>query len=241
MEDTSFSFRHAVLHIATVSPSFKGTGFPPLVEHVPVSAVLLKLTKDGISITDKTVSSLKEEESLIRFFFSELEGEPYNLVTFRGRSFAFPVMVYRALRYGVTASSYLGNDYQDASRSEAPTHLDISDWLTSYGLVASSSLSKYSEMVGLPPRPYSNNVTSQFERGDSETLGGTLTTDVMLISALFMRILLSKGDIPRETYTTKTKAMLKAFFNHNKETKTYINSAQEAFKEFLLLPPKKQL
>jgi len=235
MSKTSSSLQHTVVHIATVSPNYRGTGFPPLVEHVPVSVVILKLIDDTTIITQKTISSLKEEEVLVNFLFSELK-LPTTLVTFRGRSFTFPVMVYRALRYGVDASSYLG-EVDDAPLS--PTaHLDVSDWLSSYGVVPSSSLSSYIQMVGLPQRPAANQVSSQFSSGDFQGIEGNLATDVMLIASLLLRISLSRGMLSREDYSLKARSVMKAFFNHNPSTRGYLDDARAVLKEFFLIPTK---
>ncbi len=222
---TDTPFHHVAFHIATVCPSYTGTGFPPLLHHIPVSAVVLALVQDDVIITSKTIKSVDESRELTEFFFEELQGGPYHLVSFKGRSFSLPVMVYNALRYGVDASSYLAEEYQSTGGKNSAVHTDLLDWLTNYGLVGGTNLAAYVQMVGLPARvPSGHQIATQFANGQTDLIEGNLSIDVMLTAALFLRTLLVSGQLTKARYTETAKSVMKHFFDHNEAAEAFLGA-----------------
>jgi len=233
-------FNHTFFHIATVTPNWEpydpnDPGFPHPVHHQPIGASLLRLTKEkdedgeaqvAVTITSKVIKNLEQEErGLVAAFFEKVPGETSFLVSFNGRSFALPVMVYRALRHGVNASKYLQEQEVFTARYSSQ-HVDLADFLSGYGTLAQdgASLSLYAQMLGLAKRPYLK-VEEAFQKGQTDAIKERLEVDVLIMAAIFFRLLLSQGRLTLDSFRAVSKLTLRKYFDQNDLAAKYLEDS----------------
>jgi predicted PolB exonuclease-like 3'-5' exonuclease len=229
------NLNHVIFHIATVTPNWEPyekdgkQEFPPPIYHVPVAVSLLQLRMDGqealsVNIASKRVDTLEEERSLVNYFFQHVPGDAAFIVSFNGRSFTLPVMVYRSLYHGVDASRYLQNQEMFNARFSS-RHIDLSEVLSGYGaLYRSASLSEYAQLIGLAKRPYID-VAKAFEEQQLDLISNRLEVDVLITAAIYFRLLLSQGDISVDIYKKIARTVLKAYHKSNPFAERYLNGS----------------
>jgi len=229
------TFNHYIFHIATVTPDWEPydsndkSEFPHPVHHHPMAVSLLQLRDDDaepdvqVKVISKGISDLKKEErGLVRTFFQKVPGNVNSLVSFNGRSFAIPVMVYRALHHGVDATKYLQEAGGLFGRSPSSTpHIDLSESLSGYGaMYKSASLSNYAMMLGLSKRPYLD-VSQAFSSGNVNSIVMRLEVDVLITAIIYYRLLLSQG-WDRKAYEKTLNSTLEAYAQRNELAENYI-------------------
>ena len=178
-----------------------------------------------VTITSKGIRDIKEEgRGLVAAFFKKVPGETSFLVSFGGRSFSLPVMVYNAMHYGVDASQYL-RDQEVFTAQFSDQHTDLSELLTGYGaLYKAASLSEYGKMVGLAKRPYID-VAECFKTGNVETIVQRLEVDVAIIAAIYFRLLLSKGRLSIEGYRAVAGMTLRKYYESNPMAEKFLEDS----------------
>lgn len=229
-----FKYNHFFFHIATASPEFVGEGFPPLLYHRVIGTSILKVTGTApdVNISTYVDMDLNTESTIVASFFDKLAddgGSTFQLASFRGNSFALPVLTYRALAHGIDASSYLNEDAYFEPRF-AKRNVDLSERFTNFGQVPGGSLNDYVKMVGLPGRPwvdFASLVTNENRQGITDSLD----MDVFLIAMLYLRLSLAHG-IPQKTYKEVGKSVMKSYYNYNEKVAAYLDKANA--KKFLL-------
>lgn len=239
-------FNHTFFHIATVTPEWEPydpadkKSFPHPVYHRPVAVSVLRITKgkgegdDGqvdVNIVSRTISNLDGERELVAAFFKNVPGDTSFLVSFQGRSFCLPVMVYRALRHGVDASQYLQEQEVFTARYSSQ-HVDLADFLSGYGATyGNAQLSEYAKMLGLAKRPYID-VGKRFEEGELQVIQDRLEVDVMIIAAIYFRLLLSQGRLDIDNFRVVSKKALRCYFDRNNLAQKYLedSSIKEYFR-----------
>jgi len=233
-------FNHTFFHIATVTPDWKPydendkKSFPHPVHHRPVAVSLLRLKKakdsedngsPQVTITSKGIHDLEQgERGLVAGFFDKVPGDTSFLVSFNGRSFALPVMVYRAMHYGVDASKYL-QDQEVFTSQYSTQHTDLAALLTGYGATyGSASLSEYAQMVGLAKRPYIK-VEKFFNEGNIDAIVARLEVDVVITAAIYFRLLLSKGRLSLDGYRSIAGTTLRQYYERNQMAEKYLEDS----------------
>jgi predicted PolB exonuclease-like 3'-5' exonuclease len=142
------------------------------------------------------------ESELLRRFFDGIERYTPQLVSWNGGGFDLPVLHYRSLVHGITASKYW--DWGDDDRefkfnnylSRYHTrHLDLMDVLAAYQPRASAGLDTMARLCGFPGKLGMDGsaVHAAVEAGRIEEVRRYCETDVMNTYLLYQRFLLLRG------------------------------------------------
>lgn len=181
-----------IFHLETEAPPARvGSHFPPAVKHeIKALGAVLVDPYEG-SVQSKILRS-SAPERLISAFFKLLRKKTPILVSFNGSFFGLPVLLYSALRYGISMedlSQYFRRGFH---------HEDLADKLTLDGAGVAVSLEDAGKLIGFPERfgaPAARN----------------LEADLLLLTSLWARFKLISGGtvgIPTDTYKTIVKQSL---------------------------------
>ena len=153
------------------------------------------------------------EAELIQRFYDGIEKYTPQLVSWNGGGFDLPVLHYRGLIHGATASRYwdLGDgDYADSrefrynnyiSRYHA-RHLDLMDLLSMYQPRATAPLDQIARLAGFPGKlgMEGSQVWSAFQAGRIGDIRSYCETDVLNTWLVYLRFQLMRGALDGEAY-----------------------------------------
>jgi len=227
-------FNHTIFHIATHVPDPPNRDedeFPHPLYHRPVAVSLLRITREKdsldpiVQVMTKGITDIeKDEGTLVEQFFQKMPGGSGFVVSYMGRPFALPVMVYAALRHGVDASDYLKDERAFTARY-SHNHIDLADFLSGYGAVPqNATLSDYARIIGFAKRVWVD-VPKAFEAGDIKLIKERLEIDVMIIAAIYIRLLFSQGRLEPEAFELVAKKVLHAYFDRSALAKNYLKKS----------------
>ncbi|MDR2881810.1 MAG: 3'-5' exonuclease [Azoarcus sp.] len=163
------------------------------------------------------VFSLSEPDSnegeIIQRFFDGIEKYTPQLVSWNGGGFDLPVLHYRGLLHGVTASRYwdLGDgDYADSrefkwnnyiSRYHA-RHLDLMDLLALYQPRANAPLDELAKLMGYPGKLGMDGsaVWAAWQAGRIGEIRDYCETDVVNAGLVYLRFLKMRGILSHEEW-----------------------------------------
>ncbi len=216
---------HTFFHVSSVWPERDGADFPHPVHHRPIAVSILRVKGDAVKISSKAIGDVdKEEGALVSAFFRKMPDGAGHLVSFMGRRYGLPVMVYGALRHGVDASEYMQEERAFTARYSRQ-HLDLDDYLSGYGAVhTSASLSDYAQLMGLAKRPWVD-VPKAFDEGNLQLIQERLEVDVLIIAAVYLRVMLSQGQIEPAYYRSLAKQIFMSYFDTSSYAAEYIESS----------------
>ncbi len=136
----------------------------------------------------------KDEPEMLRDFGEFLERWGPDLVTWNGRRFDLPVLVYRALRHGIPLGRYYARgDYRYRYTPEG--HLDLCDFLAEHGAARLPTLDTAARLIGLPGKAGIDGkmVGPLFEQGRLVEIQRYCLCDVVQTAFLFLRAQLLRG------------------------------------------------
>lgn len=164
---------------------------PPFAHQIIVIGVAwleesYKLKKVGIVAENQT------EHVILREFSQFMDRYRPIIVTFNGRRFDLPVILHRALKYGIPIKWYFEGKYRLRHNEEA--HIDLWDELSNYGSGRSSSLDSISKLIGLPGKTEIDGtmITRLFKEGELEKIKNYCLEDVIHTLLIFLRYNLIK-------------------------------------------------
>src|SRR5262249_19849564 len=136
------------------------------------------------------------EESLVRKFWTWLEGFGGCLISFNGRRFDLPVLELAAMRWEISAAHYF--DHEDSPRLNGAggRHLDLYEYLTNFGEVGlRGGLDLLLKMLGLPGKLAMSGAKVQeyYESNRLEEIHSYCRSDVIQTYLLFLRVELMRG------------------------------------------------
>lgn len=180
---------HLVLDIETVALEQTDTFAP---------ASLWRIVTIGILDRDRFgVIEGETEEQKVAALVAYLERTKPDLVTFNGRGFDVPVIVARALRYGIPMPWWYG-DRSTRYRYSEHGHWDLADWLSDYGAGRFGSLHHAARLVGMPGKVgVSGGDVASLSQAEVDAY---CMTDVAQTAALALRCMLLRGTLAREQY-----------------------------------------
>lgn len=159
------------------------------------------------------VWSLGEENSsekeLIQRFYAGIEKYTPVLVSWNGCGFDLPVLHYRALLHGITASTYWenGENHQQFKWNNYLNrfhyrHLDLMDVLAGYQNKAFAPLDDISQMLGFPGKMdmSGNQVWEQYQQGEITRIRNYCETDVLNTYCVYLRFELMRGVLTPISY-----------------------------------------
>ncbi|KTC92996.1 MULTISPECIES: 3'-5' exonuclease [Legionella] len=150
-----------------------------------------------------------DEKDLIQRFFSGIDKYTPTLVSWNGCGFDLPVLHYRALLHGVSASTYweAGENQQNFRWNNYLNrfhyrHLDLMDVLASYQSKAFAPLDDIASMLGFPGKMGMSGakVWEQFCSGNLKNIRDYCETDVLNTYCVYLRFELMRGILTQDDY-----------------------------------------
>jgi len=144
------------------------------------------------------------EAELLQGFFSLIEKQRPQLVTYNGRTFDLPVLKYRAMSKQLSASAWFqtGNRYDSYDkRYSTKYHLDLFDVFSNYG-AASCSLDEVAASFAIPDKldTAGSEVRTLYEQGEIAAIRNYCECDVASTALLFFRWALLTGELSMPAY-----------------------------------------
>jgi predicted PolB exonuclease-like 3'-5' exonuclease len=178
---------------------------------------------------------LSDEKELITRFFAGIDKHTPTLVSWNGSGFDLPVLHYRALDHGITASTYWeAGENQQAFRWNNYLsrfhyrHIDLMDIIAGYQNKAFAPLDEISSMLGFPGKMgmSGSKVWEQYLGGQIKSIRDYCETDVLNTFCVYLRFELMRGVINQDEYlrnierlkdylrSENEKLHLQEFLNH---------------------------
>lgn len=200
---------YLVLDLETIvdpeMPSVEGTlhegGVAPPHYQKPVAFGVLWLDERYACKRLGLIGEGREEPDMLRDFGEFLERYGPDLVTWNGRRFDLPVILFRALRHGVSLGRYYARgDYRYRYTPEG--HLDLCDFLAEHGAARLPTLDAAARLIGLPGKVggMGTQVAPLVEQGRLAEVQRYCLCDVVLTAFLFLRAQLLRGILDAPGY-----------------------------------------
>ena len=126
-----------------------------------------------------------EQESLVKF--GKLMGPDTLLVTWGGRRFDIPVILYRSMYYGVPCPWYFKKDF--SHRYDLSGHVDIKDHMSLFGATDNMSLDHVAAVLGMPGKVdvKGSEVNELWARNRYKSIGSYCVSDVLTTMIVFLK------------------------------------------------------
>lgn len=157
-----------------------------------------------------------DEKELIQRFFSGIDKHAPTLVSWNGSGFDLPVLHYRALLHGITASTYweAGENQQTFRWNNYLNrfhyrHLDLMDVLAGYQNKAFAPLDEISSMLNFPGKMgmSGSKVWDEYLAGNLQGIRDYCETDVLNTYCVFLRFELMRGTMTAMEYSLALKRL----------------------------------
>jgi predicted PolB exonuclease-like 3'-5' exonuclease len=165
------------------------------------------------------------EKELIERFFTGIEKYGPTLVSWNGGGFDLPVLHYRSLLHGVSASRYWEIGEQDTNfrwnnylNRYHYRHTDLMDVMAAYQPRANAPLDEVAAMLQLPGKmgKSGNLVWEYYQHGELETIRNYCETDVLNTYLIFLRFELMRGKLTLEQYQQEQQRVKTYLLEENK-------------------------
>jgi len=173
---------------------------------------------DGLKIHSFVDRDNASEGKVIQTFFKTVEQKAPQLVSWNGGGFDLPVLHYRGLRHGVTASKYwdMGEDDREHKWNNYISryhmrHLDLMDLLALYQPKNNAPLDAMAKLCGFPGKlgMDGSQVYPAFLEGKLEEIRRYCETDVMNTYLVYCRFQKMRGGLTDAEYEQEI-AMVKS-------------------------------
>lgn len=163
---------------------------------------------DGFRV--RSLGSLEDAEpKLVQDFFRVIDKYTPQVVSWNGGGFDLPVLHYRAMIHGVTASRYweMGDDDRDFKWNNYLSryhtrHLDLMDLLALYTGRANAPLDDLAKLCGFPGKlgVDGSQVWTLYQEGRLDEIRNYCETDVVNTYLVYCRFQLMRGAMTRASY-----------------------------------------
>lgn len=135
------------------------------------------------------------ERDLLMGFFQHLERIKPRLVTFNGRGFDLPVLKYRAMKHGITASwlHQAGDKWNHyGHRYSTDWHCDLVEVLSDHGASARVKLNEVCSVFGIPGKMETEgaDVATLYDAGGLSAIRDYCELDVLNTYLVYLRYML---------------------------------------------------
>lgn len=193
----------------------QGSDFLPHYLHQIVAISLVLRTNQAVKVWSLGSEDSNEKELIERFFMG-LERYQPTLVSWNGSGFDLPVLHYRALLHGVSASRYWDSGEIDTNfrwnnylnRYHA-RHTDLMDVLSAYQSRAYAPLDAIATLLGFPGKMgmSGSKVWEQYHKGELRTIRDYCETDVLNTYLVYLRFELMRGNLTPVQYDEACKQL----------------------------------
>jgi len=174
-----------------------------------IAAISIALrTPDEFKLLSLGEESSTEKE-LVDLFFKGVQKYSPILVSWNGSGFDFPVLHYRALKYGITARRYWETGDGDTSfrwnnyfNRYHWRHVDLMDVLSGYERGARAPLEHIALMLGLPGKMgmHGSKVWGAYKAGEIGKIRAYCETDTLNTYLIYQRFELMRGNLTAQSY-----------------------------------------
>jgi hypothetical protein len=186
------------------------TGSDFLQHHLHRVAAISCVFRDDEGFRVKSLGSLEDGEArLIQDFYRVIDRYTPQLVSWNGGGFDLPVLNYRALVHGITASRFweMGDDDRDFKWNNYLSryhtrHLDLMDHLAMHTGRANAPLDDLAKLCGFPGKMGvdGSQVWTLYREGRLQEIRDYCETDVVNTYLVYCRYLRLRGQLTREAY-----------------------------------------
>ncbi|MGE5650502.1 MAG: 3'-5' exonuclease [Bacillota bacterium] len=196
------------------------TGSDFLQHHLHRIAAISCVFRDDEGFRVKSLGGTQDsEQKLIHDFFRIIDKYTPQLVSWNGGGFDLPVLHYRAMINGVTASRYweMGDEDRDFKWNNYLSryhtrHLDLMDLLALYTGRANAPLDDLAKLCGFPGKMGvdGSQVWTLFQEGRLGEIRDYCETDVVNTYLVYCRFLLMRGVMTRAAYEAEVELVRSA-------------------------------
>ncbi|RJG00470.1 3'-5' exonuclease [Noviherbaspirillum sedimenti] len=189
------------------------TGADFLQHHLHRVAAISCVFRDDEGFRVRSLGSLEDGEAkLVNDFFRVIDRYTPQLVSWNGGGFDLPVLHYRAMLNGVTASRYweMGNEDRDFKWNNYLSryhtrHLDLMDLLAMYTGRANAPLDDLAKLCGFPGKlgVDGSQVWNLCRDGRLKEIRDYCETDVVNTYLVYCRFQLMRGELSRDGYAAE--------------------------------------
>ena len=213
-----------------------GNEFLRLHLHRIVAISVALRTRDSFKVW--SLGDLESPEAeLIERFYNGIEKYTPTIVSWNGKGFDLPVLHYRALLHGITASRYWETGENDnsfrwnnyLSRYHA-RHTDLMDVLAGYEPRAFAPLDEIASMLGFPGKMGMSGakVWDEYQAGNLEGIRNYCETDVANTYLVYLRFEMIRGHITPGEYQQECQLVRESLIN---EEKPHLRAFVEAWQQ----------
>lgn len=153
----------------------------------------------------------KNEAGILSDFARLLDERKPCLISYNGRGFDMPVIATRCLRYGIPLRHYYSS--RDVRYRFSPEgHLDLMDYVADFGAAKPSKLDVVARLCGMPGKLGldGKDVGPLVHAGRLDEVRNYCLCDVAQTAAVFLRVQLVRGELPRDSYLTAMRSLIAA-------------------------------
>lgn len=191
----------------------------PFHQVVAISFLEAEISRDGKHETyalKELRSGGKEgvdEKTLLEGFFQYVAKLKPRLVSYNGRTFDLPVLKYRAMLHGISASwlYHSGDKWNNyGSRYSLDWHCDLLDALSDFGASARCKLHEVCAVMGYPGKigVDGSQVAPLYDAGRIKEIRDYCETDVLNTYLVYVRYMYHRGDISQAGYNQAIRDVL---------------------------------
>ena len=181
-----------------------------LQHHLHRVAAISCVFRDDEGFRVKSLGALDDGEAkLVQDFYRVIDRYTPQLVSWNGGGFDLPVLNYRALVHGITASRFweMGDDDRDFKWNNYLSryhtrHLDLMDHLAMYTGRANAPLDDLAKLCGFPGKMGvdGSQVWTLYQGGRLQEIRDYCETDVVNTYLVYCRYQLMRGQLTRAAY-----------------------------------------
>jgi hypothetical protein len=186
-------------------------GLPPAPYHQVVALGVCWFGKNHEIKRFGIVGEGKTEDATLADFVRFFEGRRPDIVTWNGRSFEMPVVAARCFKHGIPFAHY----YEERNlhyRFTTEGHFDLMDFLSDFGASRPAKLDTVARLIGLPGKMgvEGKDVGPLVHAGKTEIVQSYCLSDVIQISAIFLRTQLARGILDLPAYRVAMNGLFSA-------------------------------
>ena len=185
-----------------------GSDFLPHHQHKVVAISCVFRDDQGLRV--RSLGTAEDDEArLVNDFFRIIDRYTPQLVSWNGSGFDLPVLHYRAMVHGISASRYWesGNEDRDFKWNNYLSryhtrHLDLMDVLAAYSGRANAPLDELAKLCGFPGKlgVDGSQVWPMYQQGRLDLIRDYCETDVVNTWLVYCRFQLMRGELTHAQY-----------------------------------------